>query len=122
MEKGKIMMKRIFGMSLLFMMVSVLVFAHGGGLDSNGGHYNRKTGVYHYHRQPAAKTQSPAGKSSTPSNQNISPDTSQKVEKAFWINSSSGVRHNNKCRYFGKTKNGKYCGANEGRACKLCGG
>lgn len=27
-----------------------LLFAHGGGLDRNGGHYNRKTGVYHCHR------------------------------------------------------------------------
>lgn len=24
--------------------------AHGGGLDKKGGHYNRKTGVYHCHR------------------------------------------------------------------------
>lgn len=26
------------------------VINHGGGLDSCGGHYNRKTGQYHYHR------------------------------------------------------------------------
>lgn len=25
------------------------VYAHPGRLDSNGGHYNRKTGEYHYH-------------------------------------------------------------------------
>src|SRR5262245_51489279 len=25
-------------------------FAHPGGLDSKGGHHNRKTGEYHYHR------------------------------------------------------------------------
>lgn len=29
--------------------------AHPGGLDANGGHYDRKTGEYHYHRKPAAK-------------------------------------------------------------------
>lgn len=29
--------------------------AHGGGTDSAGGHYNRKTGVYHYHNSGAAK-------------------------------------------------------------------
>lgn len=28
------------------------IFAHGGGLDSNGGHNNRKTGGYHCHRCP----------------------------------------------------------------------
>lgn len=27
-----------------------IAFAHSGGLDSKGGHYNRKTGEYHYHR------------------------------------------------------------------------
>ena len=26
---------------------SPLAFGHGGGLDSNGGHYDRKIGVYH---------------------------------------------------------------------------
>lgn len=25
-------------------------WTHSGGLDANGGHYNRKTGEYHYHR------------------------------------------------------------------------
>ena len=24
--------------------------AHSGGLDKNGGHWNHKTGHYHYHR------------------------------------------------------------------------
>lgn len=24
--------------------------AHSGGLDQNGGHYDHKTGLYHYHR------------------------------------------------------------------------
>lgn len=31
-------------------LVTHPVFAHGGGLDSNGGHHNRKTGGYHTHR------------------------------------------------------------------------
>lgn len=30
--------------------------AHGGGLDANGCHTNRKTGDYHCHRAPAATT------------------------------------------------------------------
>jgi len=32
--------------------------AHPGGLDSRGGHYNRKTGEYHIHR--------PSGEQATP--------------------------------------------------------
>lgn len=45
----------------LFFVVGLIVAlritpagAHGGGLDSNGGHNNRKTGGYHYHRGPMA--------------------------------------------------------------------
>jgi micrococcal nuclease len=41
---------------------------------------------------------------------------------AFWLNTSSNVRHNSTCRWFGKTKRGRYCGADEGKACGDCGG
>ena len=34
--------------ALLFMNL-FLLFGHGGGLDSDGGHYNHSTGDYHYH-------------------------------------------------------------------------
>lgn len=35
--------------SFLICVISTIVFAHSGRTDSNGGHYNRSTGVYHYH-------------------------------------------------------------------------
>jgi hypothetical protein len=35
---------------VLFVVVAV-VLAHPGGLDKYGGHYNRKTGVYHSHKK-----------------------------------------------------------------------
>jgi hypothetical protein len=31
-------------------------YSHGGRTDSNGGHYNRKTGEYHYHNGTASKS------------------------------------------------------------------
>ena len=40
---------------ILIVVISVIyslgyiAFAHSGSLDSNGGHYNRTTGDYHYH-------------------------------------------------------------------------
>jgi endonuclease YncB( thermonuclease family) len=40
----------------------------------------------------------------------------------FWLNTSSDVRHNAGCKHFGTTKKGRYCGANEGKACGTCGG
>ena len=42
--------------------------------------------------------------------------------QGFWLNTSSGTRHNPWCRYFGKTKHGHPCGPNEGKRCNTCGG
>lgn len=38
-----------------------------------------------------------------------------------WFTTSSGKRHNSRCRYF-KTTEGRLCGPDEGKPCKLCGG
>lgn len=37
---------------LLFLLIPVLAFAHGGGLDKQGGHLNRKTDTYECHKEP----------------------------------------------------------------------
>lgn len=37
-------------LTTLFCLIALTAFAHGGGLDSNGGHHDRKNGGYHYHR------------------------------------------------------------------------
>lgn len=49
-------MKKIFKISLILMSIVVIilgscvaVFAHPGKTDSNGGHFDRSTGEYHYH-------------------------------------------------------------------------
>lgn len=34
---------------VVFLSLPLIVFAHPGRTDKNGGHYNRKTGEYHYH-------------------------------------------------------------------------
>lgn len=34
---------------LLLTLVPIWAFAHSGGTDSNGGHYDHSTGEYHYH-------------------------------------------------------------------------
>lgn len=47
-------MKIIFPMFLsvtILCVTAVPGLAHPGGLDSKGGHTNRKTGAYHYHRK-----------------------------------------------------------------------
>ena len=47
-------MKRIRFSLALLLLLSISIssaYPHSGGLDSQGGHYNRKTGEYHFHRQ-----------------------------------------------------------------------
>lgn len=41
-------MKRIL-LFILLLMIPAAALAHPGGTDSNGGHYDRSTGKYHYH-------------------------------------------------------------------------
>ena len=48
------MKKRVFLILLLLLVVFIPIlsfpsFAHSGGTDSKGGHYDRDTGDYHYH-------------------------------------------------------------------------
>lgn len=67
-----------FAVLLLLVLLPVNGFTHGGGLDGNGGHYNRKTGVYHQHRQPSTGLTSPDKPSIVPTSirQESSPSTS----------------------------------------------
>lgn len=44
---------------LLCSLFSSTAHGHPGGLDSKGGHFNRKTGEYHYHRQPTPPAAAP---------------------------------------------------------------
>lgn len=49
-------------------------------------------------------------------------DSSRATATAFWLNTGSNARHNSSCRWFGKTKQGRFCGPVEGKACGECGG
>jgi 5-methylcytosine-specific restriction endonuclease McrA len=37
----------------LLALTAVTAYPHGGGVDKNGGHNDRKTGQYHTHREPS---------------------------------------------------------------------
>jgi hypothetical protein len=97
-------MKKILILLILLLTLTQL-FAHGGGLDSDGGHNNRKTGTYHYHRNPIEK-----------------PVYQATEKKSHTVNNNSGLRHNSSCRYY-DCYNCYPADSNEGvRACKVCGG
>lgn len=40
----------------------------------------------------------------------------------YWLNTKSNVRHNSKCKWYRNTKEGRPCGATDGKACGQCGG
>lgn len=61
-------MKQIVIITTILVLGYTYVFAHPGRLDSSGGHHNRKTGEYHYHR---AKPGSDANKSVSPSSKSV---------------------------------------------------
>ncbi len=46
----------------------------------------------------------------------------QEASGGHWLNSSSGVRHNSSCKWFGNTSRGRACGPDEGKTCGICGG
>jgi competence protein ComEC len=84
---------RLLAFSLVF---PGLIFAHSGGLDANGGHYNRKTGEYHYHGQRTA----PAPSTSTIpdiSDQEVK-DQDPQTQTVF-ITRTGSKYHRSGCRY-----------------------
>jgi len=42
--------------------------------------------------------------------------------ETYWLNTSSGTRHNSSCRYYENTKQGVPCNKDDGTACKTCDG
>ena len=50
------------------------------------------------------------------------PKKEVKLTMSHWLNTKSKVRHNPGCRWFGKTKKGRMCTANDGKPCGQCGG
>lgn len=103
-------MKKLIILFLLFLFFPLNLYAHSGGTDARGGHYNRKTGQYHYHNKSKDIPTSPKT------------EGVRESSKVFWLNTNSRVRHNKSCRWFGKTKRGRFCKKEEGRACGICGG
>ena len=52
----------------------------------------------------------------------ISGKSQEKATITYWLNTSSGTRHNSNCQYYENTKKGRLCLKKEGKACGICGG
>lgn len=79
---------RIFSCCLSLLLSTVLlcstVGAHPGRTDSSGGHYNRKTGEYHYHN----------GGYASPSE-----SRSEKSSQVVYVTRTGHKYHRDGCRY-----------------------
>ena len=65
--------KILWGCGVIAVVVTLIlvfggdnVFSHSGRTDSSGGHYNRKTGGYHYHGGGPARPTVPSKSSAIP--------------------------------------------------------
>ena len=81
---------------IVFILLAAIsmVFSHGGGLDANGGHWDRKAGTYHYHRSPnnAPITVTPTTTTTIQSN-------TQKNEIIVYITKTGSQYHVAGCQY-----------------------
>lgn len=64
---------------LSIMVAAAIALGHPGGLDSKGGHTERKTGRYHYHRK--VESSKPSVQTVTPSDNAPASDPSEMTEK-----------------------------------------
>ena len=98
---------------------------HGGGLDSQGGHYNRKTGEYHYHRKT---TPAPQPRQSNVlrvvDEEDSSPKTDAQIKRILINQSLAAYSGNCPCPY-NTDRAGRSCGkrsaySRPGGASPLC--
>ena len=76
------MLKKVFSLLLIFTMFNYFVYAHSGRTDANGGHYNRKTGVYHYHNSGGTIPRVSTSNVSPPVNGNTNSYQGTKIQGA----------------------------------------
>ena len=103
----------------ILLVVTTLAFSHGGGLDANGGHMDRKTGTYHYHRAP---TPAPAATYSTTTTTTIR-TTYAPAATTVYVTKTGEKYHTQWCYYLAQSKIEIQLGAAVARAfepCRVC--
>ena len=117
MKKFRIMIYLLVSIIFTSLILLPPTFSHPGRTDANGGHYNRKTGEYHYHNKPTSNTTAPTYKESIQDTKNI--------EGIVYITKTGKRYHSAGCRYLSKSKISidiKEAISREYTACSICGG
>ena len=72
------------GLAVVALFATALALAHGGRLDSHGGHTDRRTGEYHQHRGPGADARTDASDCSERPDYNPNLDV-RHMQRHGWI-------------------------------------
>ena len=83
-------MKKALVMFFLSVAGTMILYSHSGGLDSSGGHWDRKSGTYHYHRAPSY---------TPPTTTTTIPPSSQEKEVTVYVTESGEKYHAAGCQY-----------------------
>ena len=107
--------------AIVALVLPLTAHGHGGGLDSNGGHHNRKTGQYHYHRSPTPR---PVVTLPAPVEDSSAARTDDEIKRVL-INQSLGSYSGNCPCHYNTDRAGRSCGkrsaySRPGGASPLC--
>ena len=86
------MSKKIYSILISIVMIcscSISAVAHPGRTDANGGHYNRKTGEYHYHNNGNASGGSKSSKKSSSSGKTSSGSSNKSSSSSSYSSGSA---------------------------------
>lgn len=72
-------------------------------------------------RKKYAGNAKPSGEVKKPATANPLQDAIPSGE-SYWLNTSTGVRHNATCKHYKNTKSGRSCTKSDGKPCGICGG
>lgn len=127
-EKSKL--KTILPAIVLALAFPLVAHGHGGGLDANGGHHDRKNGGYHYHRKttlPAQRPEPPRPvqvQDSTADADALKPQTDKQIKRLLIGQSIASYSGSCPCPY-NTDRAGRRCGkrsaySKPGGASPLC--
>lgn len=80
------------------------LLAHGGGLDANGGHWDRKAGTYHFHQAPAPAPTATTTPAPAPSTSQAQAPQADPKTVVVYITRTGEKYHRDGCRYLSQSK------------------
>lgn len=76
----------------ILLLAAVFAWTHSGGLDQNGGHWDRKKGTYHYHRS-RTRTTTPSPTKRTPILEEHRASDIYEPTKLEWLTLQLNAKH-----------------------------